>query len=233
MIKKIINKLLNLNNTDKYKSSYSQYGEDQIILSLLYLLDKSTGTYLDIGANHPYRFNNTVLLSQAGFKGINVEPDPVNFKKLQTSRPSEINLNVGISDDRSMLRYYRFTDSVYNTFSRTEYDEILKRPHIKALDEMEIEVISYNEIVENHLNKIAPTILFIDTEGLDEVIIDAIDFSIYGPDILCVETFSYGRFVKDIDLINKITAQGYTMHADTFINTIFVKTHLLPFKKKR
>lgn len=232
MIKKIINKLLNLHNTNNYKNSYSQYGEDQIIIALLYLLDSSLGTYIDIGANHPYRFNNTVLLSQKGFKGINIEPDPVNFRKLQKARPSDINLNIGVSNVTSKLKYYRFTDSVYNTFSKTEYENILKKPNIHALDNMEIAVKTYNEIVETYLNKIAPTILFIDTEGLDEIIIDAIDFTRYGPDILCIETFSYGSFSKDMALIKKITAKGYTIHADTFVNTIFLKTHLLPFKSK-
>jgi FkbM family methyltransferase len=212
-----------------YSKSYSQYGEDQIIWALLHILKLENINFIDIGANDPYILNNTALLNDNGIYGINIEPDPENFAKLKAARDKDINLNIGISDVNSRLKYYRFTDSVYNTFSESEYNNLLKKPELKSLPELDIEVKTYNDIVKDHLNGIAPAILFVDTEGLDEQIIDSIDFDKYAPKILCIETFSFGLYKKDHALINKIIKKGFDIHADTFINTIFINNSLAPY----
>lgn len=36
---------------------------------------KKTGVYVDVGANHPDRMNNTKLFYERGWRGINIEPD--------------------------------------------------------------------------------------------------------------------------------------------------------------
>ena len=231
-MRRIIKKLLLKKDFNLHKTSFSQYGEDQILLSLIYLLNMEKVNFLDIGANHPFALNNTILLSLNGHNGINVEPDPSNFTLLQKHRTRDINLNIGVSDQNSILDYYRFSDSVYNTFSEDEYKNLLEKSELSFLEVLKIDVLSYDRIVEKYLDAIPPTILLIDTEGQDETIIKAIDFSLYAPSILVVETFAYGRFEKDLNLIELIKGKGYSIHADTFVNTIFVKNTLLPFARK-
>ncbi len=226
-----IKKLFKKKNISEYNASYSQYGEDQIILALLFLLKINKFNYIDIGANHPFNYNNTALFYEQGYTGINIEPDPSNFNLISNVRKNDINLNIGISDQLSTLKYYRFSDSVYNTFSRDEYLNLINKTEIKFLNSQDIMVKTYDYIVEKYLNYNAPTILFIDTEGLDEIIIKSINFNKYAPSIMCVETFSYGKFEKDSDLINLLISKGYKVHADTFVNTILVREDLLPFKK--
>ena len=75
----IINKIKRKIKNIFYKSqtTYSQTGED-LILDIL-LKDKPKGFYIDIGGNHPKKFNNTFLFYKKGWDGINVEP---NYSKI-------------------------------------------------------------------------------------------------------------------------------------------------------
>jgi len=212
-----------------YSRSYAQYGEDQIILALLHIFKLENVNFLDIGANDPYVLNNTALLNDQGIFGINIEPDPQNFAKLKRARTGDVNLNIGISNNEGVLTYYRFDDSVYNTFSEKEHEKLSKVSRLQSLPSLQIPVKTYKQIIQEYLHGVAPTLLFIDTEGLDEPIIDSIDFVRYAPKVLCVETFSYGDFRKKHELISNILAKGYQIHADTFVNTIFIHESLLPY----
>ena len=78
------------------RQSFSQDYEDLIIDKLLG--NKATGTYLDIGAFDPTDLSNTKRFYDRGWRGCNVEPDPVRFQKFLQARPDDINLNVGLSD---------------------------------------------------------------------------------------------------------------------------------------
>jgi FkbM family methyltransferase len=209
--------------------SFSQYGEDQIILALLFIFKLENVTYLDIGANDPYRLNNTALLYEKGFSGVNIEPDPGNFSRLSVVRKKDINLNIGIGASSGILKYYRFTDSVYNTFSQKEYQHLLGRDGLEPLPALDVEVQTYTQVIAANFGGKPPVLLFIDTEGLDEEIIDSIDFDNLPPRVICIETFSYGEFKKDHALIAKILNKGYHIHADTFVNTIFIHQSLLPY----
>ncbi|WP_374951521.1 FkbM family methyltransferase [Mucilaginibacter sp.] len=209
--------------------SYAQYGEDQIILALLYIFNLTDVNYMDIGANDPWKLNNTALLYERGITGMNIEPDPENFLKLSTARQHDLNLNIGIGSQNDLLTYYRFVDSVYNTFSAREYHTLVNQQNQIPLPSLEIEVRSYADVVETELHGIPPVLLFVDTEGLDEEIIESTGFDLYPPKVLCIETFSYGEFRKDQALIDKIRSKGYHVHADTFVNTIFIHQSLLPY----
>jgi hypothetical protein len=56
------------------RGSCPQEGED-ILLERLHLL-LSIGTYIDVGAGHPFRWSNTARLYRKGWCGTLVEPDP-------------------------------------------------------------------------------------------------------------------------------------------------------------
>lgn len=69
---------------------HSQGREEEIILS--YFENSRRGTFLDIGAFHPFTFSNTRALYEKGFKGVFVEPSlslAANFQNAY-GRDSEI-----------------------------------------------------------------------------------------------------------------------------------------------
>ena len=56
----------------------SQFGEDKKIIKLFNKNEK--GLYLDVGCFHPIRQNNTYLLYKLGWKGINIDLNPLSIK---------------------------------------------------------------------------------------------------------------------------------------------------------
>ncbi|NSW93819.1 MAG: FkbM family methyltransferase, partial [Bacteroidales bacterium] len=150
--------------------SYSQYGEDKIILTMLDLYKVKQPKYMDIGAYHPFKFSNTALLYKNGIRGINIEPDPRQFRLFQKYRKNDINLNIGIFTEKGKIRYYQFERSEYNTFSEEASFNTVKQG-IKKISEISIDVDTYTNIVLERLNGIPPDILFLDAEGLDFAIL--------------------------------------------------------------
>lgn len=104
----------------------SQDGEEIFLRELFRGQDK--GTYIDIGANHPFRFSNTYWAYARGWRGINIEPDVINYELLKNIRKEDINLNCGVSNEETQLTYYMFKESALNTFC---LEEIRDRDQVK------------------------------------------------------------------------------------------------------
>ena len=83
--------------------SFSQYGEDLVLGSLL---AKKEGFYVDVGSYDPIRFSNTYYFYRQGWRGINIDPMPGSKKIFDDRRPRDINIEVGISDRPGVERYY-------------------------------------------------------------------------------------------------------------------------------
>ena len=67
---------------------YPAYGEDILAISWFqhFALDLTAVRYLDIGAAHPWEINNTLAFYLLGAKGVLVEPDPDQAKRLVECR---------------------------------------------------------------------------------------------------------------------------------------------------
>lgn len=212
--------------TEKHNISYSQYGEDKIILLMLDIYKIKNANFIDIGAHHPYKYSNTALLYAKGLSGVNVEPDPILFKKFLKVRNRDINLNIGLHGKKGESILYQFDKPEFNTFSLEAADSVEKKG-INRISETKIEINTFNNIVQQYLNGTSPDIIFLDAEGLDEIIIKSIDFDNFSPKIICIETYAYGVGKKNYEIIDFIKNKGYSIHADTFVNTIFIQTKLV------
>lgn len=62
--------------------NYSQNKEQEVILNYF---GSHIGTFCDIGANDGVTFSNTRALSELGWKGVLIEPDPAAFEKLKAA----------------------------------------------------------------------------------------------------------------------------------------------------
>ena len=203
--------------------SYSQTGEDLIIAHIFRMLGVETPSYLDIGANHPYRFNNTAALYLNGSRGVNVEPDPDLFHLLAAERPEDVNLNVGIGDREGVLPFYLLSESTLNTFSKPDAENSEKEGY-RITGTRDIPVRTLENVLREHLRGRFPEFLSLDTEGFDEKILHGMDFD--GPPlVICAETSAFSAKrpgEKKTDLIDFLVSKGYQPYADTHINTIFV-----------
>jgi FkbM family methyltransferase len=205
--------------------SYSEYGEDIIIYKLLKRFNLSDITYIDIGANHPVRGSNTYFFYTLGHSGFLVEPNAELCNKLRDVRPKDTILNFGISNgDATEANYYMFAPDCWgmNTFSEKEAKHIESEGFpIKKVVKLPLRNI--NNIIKEY-KIFNPTILSIDVEGLDEMILSELDFNLCKPFIICVESVSFtlhGEFKKRESLMKLIESKGYFVYADTHTNTIF------------
>jgi len=204
-----------------YKISYSQSGEDLIISLLLKKLRIKNPTYLDIGTNDPIHINNTYLFYTRGCNGTCVEPDPSLIPLIKRWRPRDKCLNMGVTSEKSgQGNLYLMESSRLNTLSipKTKSPENTKNI-------LKIPIININDLLASL--KQTPNLVSLDTEGLDFSILSEWNFDKFKPEVICTETVNHSKdgSKKDSSSIkNLLEKKGYSLYADTYINSIFVKS---------
>jgi FkbM family methyltransferase len=218
-----------------YTRSYSQSGEDVIIKFIFDCIGIKNPTYIDIGANHPYMLNNTILFYLAGSRGINIEPNPELFKLLNKNRGKDTNLNIGIAQEKGFLDFYLMSSSTMSTFSRAESEKLQKETSIKLNKVVKTDTDSLPNIINQYAHGIFPDFLSLDVEGFEEVILQSIDYEKNSPKVICIETLSYtenNTELKDQHMIDFLLEKGYRLFADTYINSILVKDDIWKNRKR-
>ncbi len=207
-------------------TSYSQCGEDLIIAFVLDLLHgKRPKRYVDMGANHPFYLSNTALLYAAGGEGVLVEPDPFFAGLLRSKRSRDSVLQCGVHfSGESHADFYVMNPPTLNTFSRHEMTRYVEMGH-KLNKTIQVKLMVVNDILDQ-----AGSLDFmnIDVEGLDQSILELVDWERFRPSCVCVETIGYETEkepTKLNDIIELMSEHDYFPYADTFINTIFVDQH--------
>ena len=97
--------------------SYSLFGEDLVVRSYFAAnFDNSIARFIDVGAFHPFEQSNTMLLSQLGWRGINIDCDPVKIARFEKLRPQDVNICAAVGEairDMIHLQYpMGFTDRI-------------------------------------------------------------------------------------------------------------------------
>lgn len=86
------------------KDSFSQFGEDIVLWNLLN--SKTDGFYVDCGAYDPFIFSNTAKFYEAGWSGINIEPQRSRWTIFQKLRTRDINLCELVSDSQQETLFF-------------------------------------------------------------------------------------------------------------------------------
>lgn len=200
---------------------FGQDGED-IILSTLFAGQK-TGTYVDVGAHHPYRFSNTYYFYRRGWRGVNIDPDP-EFKSLfDKSRPEDVNLQLGISSHAGELDLYIFEDSALNTFSKERADQIVARGKYELTEQAKVKIDTLANVLGKHLPQTPIDFMSIDVEKQELDVLKSNDWTRFSPRYLLVEIL--GIDLEDIEqseVHRFVSAKGYKLIAKT-LRTSFYK----------
>lgn len=217
----------NSQNASKFHHiSFSQSGEDLIVKYIFDHLGIYQPSYIDVGAHHPYYLSNTALFYQNGSRGINIEPDITLYKEFLNYRKEDINLNIGVGSHDEEIDFYIISSPTLNTFSKEEAEKYSNEGAYSIKSVEKVRVRTLPDILKDFSNVGFPQFLSIDAEGVDEIIIKAIDYKTNFPIVICIETISFstnGNGIKNIEIINYLNEQGYLTYADTNINTIFVR----------
>ena len=165
------------------KKTYSMHGEDLVLEK--YFKEIDNGFYVDIGCYHPIQYNNTILLYQKGWRGINIDINEFSIKLFNFCRPDDLNLNLAVSDKNGEVDfYYQKRLSVLNTLVKARADIVFQ----KRVKKGRIKSQTITEILDDTIYKNKPIdFLKIDAEGVDLDILKSLDFSRYSPKLVCIE----------------------------------------------
>jgi FkbM family methyltransferase len=166
---------------------YSQYYEDYILAYVF--KEMKSGFYIDVGANDPNKDNVTRYFYERGWRGINIEPNAEEFKKIVQSRPNDSNYNCGISNKEGELIFYKETDGYgdgLSTFDKKVAEQEKKDHNIK-FSEISIPVVTLDKILAKVPLPPEITFISIDVEGFEKQVIESLDLARYKPAVLCIE----------------------------------------------
>jgi FkbM family methyltransferase len=186
------------------ESSYSQSGEDIIICREL--SPRRTGTFLDIGAFHPFRFSNTRRLYELGFKGVFVEPSPSlrePFDREYGSDPEVVFLPVCIGEECGVTTLY---DADGDATSSTIAEETTKwtAAYGTRFTPIQVEIIDVAELLRRSPYRTFDFVN-VDTEGTVWQIVKQFDFPALETQVVCLEWNG-----RDEELyLNYLGEQGY------------------------
>lgn len=208
------------------KVSFSQCGEDLIVDYIFNLRGVTQPSYIDIGANHPFYLSNTALFYKKGCRGINIEANPNLMENFLRFRGQDLNLNYGVGIvDEEILDFFILNDPTLSTFSKSEAKSLEKTGKYSIVETKEIKTYTLSSLLTRYCKSGLPDFLSIDVEGLDFDILKTIDFSLFKPKVICIESHDYsviGAGKRREELINYIIDNNYHEYADTGLNSIFV-----------
>lgn len=216
----------NLYITRFHTKSYAIQGEDLILREFFeYAKD---GFYVDVGAHHPFRFSNTYLFYQSGWRGINIDAMPGSMKLFNRFRPRDTNIECGVAFNGgggSMI-YYSFNEPALNGFTPILKTKYANHPLYHLIDEISVPVRSLESILDEYLpQKTHIDFLSVDVEGFDLEVLHSNNWEKYRPKVVVAECWDSDlENIKNKDIYLFLVAQNYKLFAKT-INTLFFRSN--------
>ena len=159
-------------------NSLSDRGQDRWIINIFELQkEKYKGYFLEIGGGDGFSNSNTFILEHYfNWKGLLVEPDPDQFKKLRINRPySSLSNNLIYDKDVNL-----------NFLKNGELSKVLKEKS-NNVNIIEIKSISLNELLNKHKSPKIIDFFSLDVEGSEEKVLTEEVLNNYTFLSLCIE----------------------------------------------
>ena len=200
------------------KDFYSQFGEDKILFEII-PKTMLKGFYVDVGCFHPKKYSNTYMLYQRGWRGVNIDMEEDKINTFKIARPGDFNYLGAISDKIENVKIFR--NQKFGV-SSTINNNVINENDI--IDENHIETTTLNKVLElSPFKNKEIDLLNIDTEGNDFKVLKSLDFKIYNPKIVIIETH-----LKNIHEI--ILSEPYKYLIDKNYNLVSWNIYSLIFK---
>jgi len=171
--------------------SYSQFGEDLVVLNHFSDFDNSRGRFIDVGAFHPFKYSNTMLLSKLGWRGINIDCDQVKMRHFEKLRPRDENVCAAVADAPRDMIWLEYPYGATNRIADSDEKHLLSLSNETPSRITPVKAMTLTHIIEQtafrgqHFHY-----LNIDCEGQDLSVLKGLDFSRYQPDLITVEAFT-------------------------------------------
>ena len=165
------------------KISYSISSVD-LIVDRIFSKNRK-GVYIDLGCNHPIKYNNTYLLHKRGWEGINIDSDRKSIEEFKKLRKKDHNVNELVSSKKNKIKYYFYHErSALNTVD----PYIVRKRKAKPMMIINRETKTLNSIIENSpYKKSKINLLSVDIENHEYEALKNFKFNKYKIDCIIIE----------------------------------------------
>ena len=204
----------------KFLFKSSQFNEDLKILKIF----KKKGFYVDIGCYHPVRYNNTYRMFKLGWKGMNIDLNPLSIALFNVARPTDLNICTAVSNKKVGNLYFDHELSPQNTLEKNYavfYEKAFGHK-IKKLKKIKTRKLS--EIF--HKNRIYKVdFLNIDAEGHELNILKSINLKKFDIKVICVEVLKHNlkAIIESKKVMRHLNKNGFKFKFRVGINSIFIR----------
>ena len=209
-------------NDDEWREvrmSFSQLGEDSVIWHLVREHRKDRGIYVDVGAFDPTRYSNTLLLHKAGWRGVNIDPNPETIARFNAARPRDSNVCAAVSNVERRVDYLVYPGKATNRIVESQSTEAASVLGEVPLRRIPMTTRTLSAIL---LETVAPgqkiDLLNIDCEGEDLNVLESLDWSHWSPRIVCVEAHGADNRQR---VLKFMAARNYVLVAQMLVTFIF------------
>ena len=195
----------------KKRNSYSQFKEDKFISN--FFSTKKKGIYVDIGCFHPLKYNNTALLHNCGWTGINIDINQTSIDLFNIVRKNDINVCAAVSDENGFTEFYfdhKF--SPINSLNKEFSDYSAKNFSKRKFTKKKVKKYVFDKlIVEYKINLENIDFLNIDVESHDFEVLKGINLQKYKPMLICIELYNKNLEVEEKKFIEFLSNYNYSL----------------------
>lgn len=186
-------------------TSYAQNLEDVLLFRALGNINQ--GSYIDVGAGDPEYNSVTKAFYDLGWSGINIEPEPGFFSRLNKDRERDVNLDVALSDKEGEITFYAVGGhEELLTVMPVLADEYQAQG--RPVEEITLMARTLQDVVSEFVD--GPVhFLKVDVEGAEGKVLQGADFTTFRPWIVVVESVAFGRDTLDWEDILLAANYGY------------------------
>lgn len=209
-------KLLKIYRNKKPATHYGEFGEDILVNRIF--KNKNYGTYVDIGAYHPFKGSLTQKLYSKGWKGINIDLSKTSIDLFDIARPNDLNINcaIGIKNEETSF----FQNSLINQ------QNSLKRQNPNQ-KEIKIKCFRLDDLLISKKIKNVDYIN-IDTEGTELDVIKGIDLEKTKPLLLTIEDNNFdNKADSKIEKIYYMKNLGYELINTVGVTMFFFRNEMI------
>ena len=163
--------------------SFAQNAEDIVLRRIFKGVHK--GFYVDVGAWDPTVDSVTRLFYDGGWSGLDIEPQPTAFERLQAARPRDSNVNIAVSDHAGWSLLYVTRYPPLTTIEPTLLHD--DNPDYAVCETIRVPTRTLSDVLDREIRDRPIDFMKIDVEGHEKAVLRGLDLHRHRPVVFVIE----------------------------------------------